>query len=308
MAKVKIENIVFWILIIIIIAIIIWKLFGSPTDLATYLSIFSIMTALIISIWKGIYNLEIKLNNKITRLDRKTSMSFMRLKNDLDNINKLVKRLAYTKEIFIIMSSKKEPVKLLKEIFPDGVLDKNVQFFKVDDLIYIFSEDYCFVGAPDEIKEQFEGIKIKQLRFADFSSECSEKDIDVCFDDSVNCDVSVSGELCEGFFCDDAYKYGIVSKEGKDIKFVTDALMYSAIFSDSGLYECNFNRLMNRLGMLIGLYKSKIDFTDTKCDSKSINAELDAFKDYTKLGSTEQLFVSSKSLDEENSQLECPVF
>ena len=85
MAKVKIENIVFWILIIIIIAIIIWKLFGSPTDLATYLSIFSIMTALIISIWKGIYNLEIKLNNKITRLDRKTSMSFMRLKNDLDN-------------------------------------------------------------------------------------------------------------------------------------------------------------------------------------------------------------------------------
>ena len=85
MAKIKTENIVFWILIIIIIAIIIWKLFGSPTDLATYLSIFSIMTALIISIWKGIYNLDTKLNNKITSLDRKTSMSFMKLKNDLDN-------------------------------------------------------------------------------------------------------------------------------------------------------------------------------------------------------------------------------
>ncbi len=56
-------------------------------------------------------------------------------KNDLDNINKLVKRLAYTKELFVITSSKKEPAKLLKEIFPDGVFDKNVQFFKVGDLV-----------------------------------------------------------------------------------------------------------------------------------------------------------------------------
>ena len=36
-------------------------------------------------------------------------------KNDLDNINKLVKRLAYTKEIFIIMSSKKESYALVIE-------------------------------------------------------------------------------------------------------------------------------------------------------------------------------------------------
>jgi|SRR3989339_187684 len=75
-------------------------------------------------------------------------------KNDLDNINKLVKRLAYTKEIFIIMSSKKEPVKLLKEIFPDGVLDKNVQFFKVDDLIlFRFITNQYFLEKSEYISK-----------------------------------------------------------------------------------------------------------------------------------------------------------
>ena len=174
-------------------------------------------------------------------------------------------------------------------------------------MIYIVSENYCFIDASEEMKEQFEGISIKELKFADFQTECSDNDIEVCFDGS-DCDISVSGEKCEGFFCDNAYEYGIVEKEGKEIRFVTDALMYAAIFSGHELYECNFNRIMKRLGLLIDLYKEKISITEPKCDSESLVQELNTFKGYLSLGSTEQLSISSIELDEENSDLECPIF
>ena len=54
------------------------------------------------------------------------------VKETLINVTKLVKRLAYTKEIFLVVESKEKPenlLNLLKQIFPDGVIGKNVQFF-----------------------------------------------------------------------------------------------------------------------------------------------------------------------------------
>ncbi len=186
------------------------------------------------------------------------------------------------------------------------VLSKSFELpFRIDDLIYILSKSYCFINAPDKIKEQFTGNfdLIKKIRFND----CLEGDIDVCFEKD-NCDISVSGNKCEGFFCDNAYEYGIVKKEGKEIGFVTDALMYSAIFSDYKLYECNFNRLMNRLELLIDLHKNKIGLIDPRCDSKMLNSEFSTFKGYINLKNMAQLSISSKNLYEENSELECPIF
>ncbi len=46
------------------------------------------MAALIISVWKGIYSLESKTSNKIGSLDKKTSLGFMKVKNDLETIRK----------------------------------------------------------------------------------------------------------------------------------------------------------------------------------------------------------------------------
>ena len=55
--------------------------------------------------------------------------------NRMKNINKLVRRLAYTREIYLIISSSKSPESLAKEVFPEGVLGKNYHYFKAENLI-----------------------------------------------------------------------------------------------------------------------------------------------------------------------------
>ena len=51
------------------------------------------------------------------------------IKENLFNITKLIKRLAYTREIFLVIENKEKPEDILKQIFPNGVIGKNVQFF-----------------------------------------------------------------------------------------------------------------------------------------------------------------------------------
>ena len=51
-------------------------------------------------------------------------------KRDLTDVTQLVKRLAYIREFFLVVKDKEKPEKILKQIFPDGVINKNVQFFE----------------------------------------------------------------------------------------------------------------------------------------------------------------------------------
>lgn len=48
------------------------------------------------------------------------------------DVTHLVKRLAYTREFFLIIESKEEPEKILELIFHEGTINKNVQFFEKD--------------------------------------------------------------------------------------------------------------------------------------------------------------------------------
>ncbi|MFZ6017411.1 MAG: DNA methyltransferase [Nitrospirota bacterium] len=47
------------------------------------------------------------------------------------NLSKLVKRLAYTREIYLIVNSNKPPDHLADELFPEGILGKNFHYFKI---------------------------------------------------------------------------------------------------------------------------------------------------------------------------------
>lgn len=53
-------------------------------------------------------------------------------KSDWIDITKLVKRLAYIREFFLIVESKDKPESILKKIFSNGVIGKNIQFFEKD--------------------------------------------------------------------------------------------------------------------------------------------------------------------------------
>jgi len=72
--KIKIEEIVFWIIIFAIIALAIWLLSGSPTDTSAIAALAAFVAASEILIWKTLFS-----------IDKKTTTGFMKLKNDLDN-------------------------------------------------------------------------------------------------------------------------------------------------------------------------------------------------------------------------------
>jgi hypothetical protein len=117
--------------------------------------------------------------------------------------------------------------------------------FKVTDLIYMTSSEdiYCFVDAPEKIAEEIKIIGQANL----LTENCSDNMINVCF--SGNCDINVN------------YGSRYVRKKGdktiNKIYFVTDALMYAAIFGDSDVYECQLKRLMQRMEELSLIYRDK---------------------------------------------------
>ncbi len=88
--EIKIEDIVFWIAIIAIIGLIIWKLFGSPTDLATIITVASLLAMGELSLLKKIYTIE-----------RKVAVGFMKVSSDINLIRNDIKHhLEYINERF----------------------------------------------------------------------------------------------------------------------------------------------------------------------------------------------------------------
>ncbi len=56
-------------------------------------------------------------------------------KDELIDITSLVKRLAYTKEIYIVLLSEENSSTILTKLYPNGIEDKNVQIYKNDKLV-----------------------------------------------------------------------------------------------------------------------------------------------------------------------------
>ncbi len=73
MARIKIEDIVFWILIFATIFVMLWKLFGSPSDMAAIITIGTFIISSGIMLWKNFF-----------KLDKKTSLGFLKVKHDME--------------------------------------------------------------------------------------------------------------------------------------------------------------------------------------------------------------------------------
>ena len=131
--------------------------------------------------------------------------------------------------------------------------------FKIGDIIIMSSADknYCFVDAPDEIKDDL--LDIKQKNF--LAENCPESSVKICFSGGSDCDVGVD------------YNFGVVEKQGERVYFEGYALMYAAIFSTKEVYECQVERLMQRTEQLALLYVDKAKFISEKCSS-NLNPEL----------------------------------
>jgi hypothetical protein len=71
--KIKPEDVMFWVLILLIVGLAIWKLVGSPTDTASLISFALFVAGSEILIWKALFG-----------IDKKTTVSFIKLKSDMD--------------------------------------------------------------------------------------------------------------------------------------------------------------------------------------------------------------------------------
>ncbi len=76
----KIEDIIFWIAIIAIIGIIMWKLFGSPTDMATSVSVASLLVMSELALWRELYSIE-----------GKVAVGFVKVRGDINLIRDDIK-------------------------------------------------------------------------------------------------------------------------------------------------------------------------------------------------------------------------
>jgi len=100
--------------------------------------------------------------------------------------------------------------------------------YKIADLIFLSSKDYCFVDVPGFVEDEVGGLGVKNINV---EGNCSDDSIIVCFGSGSNCDIFVYENYVE--------------KDGEQLPYV-GSLMYGAIFADKGVYRCNVERLLYR--------------------------------------------------------------
>lgn len=149
------------------------------------------------------------------------------------------------------------------------VFSKSFNFpYKVSDLIFLTSERYCFFNMPDD----FLGLDVPNIEIDD----CSFSDaVKVCFGFGEDCDVMVYGSCSSE--CDSVYDEGIVVKDGVDMKYVGN-LLYGAIFSDKGIYDCNVRRLLYRDEKIAGVFIDKADLMDARDCNTNLKSDLIIWK------------------------------
>ena len=171
--------------------------------------------------------------------------------------------------------------------------------FKIADLVYLTSADkkYCFADAPNRIKEEIEKLKQENL----FVASCPQNSVNVCFESSGSeCNVIVNENLKS------------VEKNGQEVYYETDDLMYAAIFSSGGIYECQITRLMKRTNELLVLYDEKDSILSRRGCVAGISQDIVSFKNtINHIQSSEQLagaITEKNYLETQNNLAECKLW
>lgn len=179
--------------------------------------------------------------------------------------------------------------------------------FKVSDLIIFSGENYCFIQSPNEIKDELEGLGIKNLYFTDKKSNCSQESKTVCFPTSG----SISGCKINVYGNDYEFSSGFVSKEGQSL-YYTGPLIYGAIFSSPVVYECNVKRLMLRFSNLCLVYKDEIKILEKRGCSSLLDSHLSEMINLAQnLNSSQSLLLvqeKANEIDRLNEAAVCKVY
>ncbi len=188
-----------------------------------------------------------------------------------------------------------------------NIISKPFEFpFKVASLIYVIpsNKGYCFVDAPSNIKKELNTLNNSKVPLDQRSirvgeENCGVGDKKVCFDSS-SCDISVN------------YNQNYLTKSGDTYYFEGDALMFAAIFSDKGIYDCQVKRLMKRTYSLVNIYLEKDVLLSQKGCSTSFALELSQVQNFADNFDSTEKFLNLgyilRELENKNRYSECALW
>ncbi len=176
--------------------------------------------------------------------------------------------------------------------------------YKIGDITIVSAEDYCFVAPPNFIREELEGLSLKNINISNNLELCKKEDIKVCFGIySDECNISIQGN--------EDYSAGTINKQGKDINYVGN-LIYAGIFSDPDSYECNLKRIVSKTAELAKVYKEKIEIVKIKDCNSIIGLYLDSIiskaDNYKTSFQISEIYDIATSMDSENEKAECKIY
>ncbi len=140
--------------------------------------------------------------------------------------------------------------------------------YKIGDLIFAYSESYCFVNSPSDIEEEImdlsaDGENDIDIELKENLNECPADSIAVCFN-QIGCDINVN------------LQNDVAVKNGEEL-YYDGNLIYGAIFADKEIYECQIKRLAKRSSELAYVYAEKSEKLRSEGCSVSLDSDLRSF-------------------------------
>jgi hypothetical protein len=174
------------------------------------------------------------------------------------------------------------------------VMSKSFEFpYKVADLLFITSKNYCFMHPPAELAKSILSLSVKptEQNFigveTDENNTCFDEAITVCFEFG-NCDIVISGTCNDETSCDSKYDSGTVRKNGETMTYEGN-LLFAALFSSKEIYDCNFQRLMFRTSKIADILSAKADLMNARGCNTQMKLDMEYFSGITKNGQIEDL-------------------
>jgi len=181
--------------------------------------------------------------------------------------------------------------------------------YKISDLIFLTSKDYCFIEPPTEIEDEILDLGVINVKVSNNGiANCSSGAIRVCFGGVGDCDIKIYGSCVSN--CKTSFDSGYVEKDGNRLDFIGN-LMYAAIFSDSYVYDCNIKRLMYRTGKITEVLAGKADLMNSRGCNTNLWPDLVTYSGLTSNAKSSDLGNLNKlaqELDRKNNLELCRVW
>jgi len=187
--------------------------------------------------------------------------------------------------------------------------------YRVDDLVILAMDSYCFISPPDSIKEKLAGLLTDTMNISATGriTDCPKNSVRVCFGEGFttgSCNITVEGN-CEENYCRSQYDIGRIALENGKNLYYSGNLIYAAIFSSPEIYECNIARLGKKTAELGRVYREKIEIVKRVDCNSQLGPYLDrviTISENLTMNKLANLNYQETLMDDENCKSTCELY